>query len=194
MNSVETESHVNLYTAPLVLYYVGYHNVYVQTSYRSAFITYSADYSETVGAFGTIAKYIAGINDTDVEYEDYIDYAEVHHTHYVPQFQTSYGDYQYYDYPAAPSPQFVNTPREDGYDYPYVNTQQQDSYDYPYLTDTFYPSQTEQISNNLQYEDYSNYYETEGRTIEEQVERSGYADPEKQTVEEALYIIGKWMV
>ena len=40
-----------------------------------------------MGAFGTIAKYIAGINETEAEYpdyQDYVDYGEVHHTHYVP--------------------------------------------------------------------------------------------------------------
>ena len=35
------------------------------------------------------------------------------------------------------------------------------------------------------------YYGAEGRTQEE-VDRAGYADPEQQTVEEALYIIGKY--
>ena len=41
--------------------------------------------SETVGAFGTIAKYIAGINDTEefTDYPEYVDYGAVHHTHYV---------------------------------------------------------------------------------------------------------------
>ena len=107
-----------------------------------------------------------------------MDYAEVHDTHYLPQYQTTYGDYQYYDYSPDPGPQFVAA-------------QTEDSYDYPYLTDNFYPSQTERISNNLLYEDYNTYLQTEGRTTEEQIERSGYADPEKQTVEEALYIIGK---
>ena len=36
------------------------------------------------------------------------------------------------------------------------------------------------------------YYGAEGRTQEE-VDRAGYADPEQQTVEEALYIIGKYL-
>ena len=152
-------------------------------------------YSETVGAFGTIAKYIAGINDTEVEYPDYVDYAEVHDPHYLPQYQTTYGDYQYYDYSADPSRQFANVQPEDSYDYrlgsqDHGHVHHDSSYDYPHLTDTFYPSQTERISNNLLYEDYNTYLQTEGRTTEEQIERSGYADPEKQTVEEALYIIG----
>ena len=55
--------------------------------------------SETVGAFGTIAKYIAGINDTardwETEYEDFVDYGEVHDTHYIAsQYQRAYTDYQ----------------------------------------------------------------------------------------------------
>ena len=59
--------------------------------------------SETVGAFGTIAKYIAGINDTardwEAEYEDFVDYGEVHDTHYIAsQYQRAYTDYQDYQY------------------------------------------------------------------------------------------------
>ena len=58
----------------------------------------SSIFSETVGAFGTIAKYIAGINDTTeyVDYQDYVDYGEVHHSHYVPQYQRAYQEFQDY--------------------------------------------------------------------------------------------------
>ena len=90
-------------------------------------------------------------------------------------------------------------------------------YDY----DQFYPSQTQQISNNYIYDDFTGYYGAQARGIEEQgdhahhdhhdhhhyegedhhhyeqddhIDRSGYADSEKQTVEEALYIIGKTLL
>ena len=54
-------------------------------------------------------------------------------------------------------------------------------------------SPSQQISNNLQYSEYSDWPGTEARNIEDgdTMDRAGYADPEKQTVEEALYIIGK---
>ena len=113
--------------------------------------------SETVGAFGTIAKYIAGINDTardwETEYEDFVDYGEVHDTHYIAsQYQrayTDYQDYQYQDYSyQETSPQLVYPPTEDSY------------YDYPYPDqEHFLPSQTERISNNFLAEPaYYGYY------------------------------------
>ena len=141
-------------------------------------------FSETVGAFGTIAKYIAGINDTiDYfdEYPDYTDYAEVHEAIYHPKHDhdhhhhhhhedRAYEDYQYQDY----------------YDTgPYVH------YDYPIVPEEFYPSQTERINNNYLYDEFGNYIQAEGRNIEE-IDRTGQPEPQKQTVEEALYIIGEF--
>ena len=71
-------------------------------------------------------------------------------------------------------------------------------YDYPYLPEEyipvpeeFIPSQTEKINNNFLYDEYNQYYGAEARTIEDQIDRAGQPDTGQQTVEEALYIIGK---
>lgn len=82
------------------------------------------------------------------------------------------------------SPQLTYAPSEETY------------YDYHYeggAGEPFITSPSQQISNNLQYSEYSDWPGTEARNIEDgdSVDRAGYADPEKQTVEEALYIIGK---
>ena len=58
--------------------------------------------SETVGAMGTIAKFIVGINDTSDQlegrdYTEYVDYSEVHDPHYLPDYQHDYYQ-QYPDY------------------------------------------------------------------------------------------------
>ena len=64
-------------------------------------------------------------------------------------------------------------------------------YDYPYIPEEFIPSQTEKINNNFLYDEYSQYYGAEARNIEDQIDRAGKPDTGQQTVEEALYIIGK---
>ena len=62
-------------------------------------------------------------------------------------------------------------------------------YDYPYVQEQFLPV-TEKISNNFLYDENSQYYGAEARNIEE-IDRQGQAESGQQTVEEALYIIGK---
>ena len=91
-----------------------------------------------------------------------------HHQHHHQRVYEEYPDYDYnYEQPN-----------------PYVH------YEYPVIPEQFYPSQTERIANNYLYDDYSGYYGAEARNDGgDVIDRSGYA--EKQTVEEALYIIGK---
>ena len=157
--------------------------------------------SETVGAFGTIAKFIAGINETGEEFPDYyVDYGEVHDpVYYTKQHQHGHGhghqhqhqhqhqdyqdyqeyqeyqDFQYRDF----SPAYPDN-RDSYYDYHQA-----------YIQEEAIPTQTEKISNNYLYEEYSQYYGAEARNIEDLIDRQGQAEPGQQTVEEALYIIGQ---
>ena len=150
--------------------------------------------TETVGAFGTIAKYIAGINETGEEVPDYyVDYGEVHdpvyytkhqhdhhHHHHLPEYQDyqypDYQDFQYRDF----SPAYPDS-RDSYYDYAQPYIQEED----------LIPTQTEKISNNFLYDELSQYYGAEARNIEDMIDRQGQAESGQQTVEEALYIIGQ---
>lgn len=181
----------------------------------------TSHYSETVGAFGTIAKFIAGINETGEEFPDYyIDYGEVHdpvyytkqgsdphhhHHHHHEEFQ-DYQDYQDYQYQGIPNncpqhnyacqtrlnfwPQFFSPGVSFGGFSVYPENREA-YYDYHYAQEQLLPTQTEKISNNFLYDEYSQYYGAEARNIEEEIDRQGQAETGQQTVEEALYIIGK---
>ena len=154
--------------------------------------------TETVGAFGTIAKFIAGINETGEEFPDYyVDYGEVHdpvyytkqhqhehhHDHHHQHHQQDYQDYQYQEYQDFQyrdfSPAYPDS-RDSYYDYAQA-----------YIQEELIPTQTEKISNNFLYDELSQYYGAEGRNIEDLIDRQGQAESGQQTVEEALYIIGK---
>ena len=154
--------------------------------------------TETVGAFGTIAKFIAGINETGEEFPDYyVDYGEVHdpvyytkqhqhehhHDHHHQHHQQDYQDYQYQEYQDFQyrdfSPAYPDS-RDSYYDYAQA-----------YIQEELIPTQTEKISNNFLYDEFSQYYGAEARNIEDLIDRQGQAETGQQTVEEALYIIGQ---
>ena len=157
--------------------------------------------SETVGAFGTIAKFIAGINETGEEFPDYyVDYGEVHDpVYYTKQYehqhqhqhQPDLHDYQEYQ-------EYQEYPEYQDFQYRDFSPAYPDSreayYDYsqPYIQEEVIPTQTEKISNNYLYDEFSQYYGAEARNIEDLIDRQGQADSGQQTVEEALYIIGQY--
>jgi len=134
--------------------------------------------SETVGAFGTIAKFITGVNETSEydDYADYVDYAEYHDPVYMRhQDYYSYDDSSQLVYPES---------RDVFYDYPFVPSNPTNPY-----ANQQYSTNTERIDHNYVANDY--FYGAEARNVEDQIDRNGYADPQGQTVEEALYVIGK---
>ncbi|XP_023344466.1 uncharacterized protein LOC111713755 [Eurytemora carolleeae] len=160
---------------------------------------------ETIGAVGTIARYLTGANTSrEDEYEDYKDYGEFHGPIYSKQsydyihpdlVYQSNGDV-FYDYPYTTQPDYsqLDYSRQEYRD---QETTSQNNDDFT----NFNPS--EFIGNDVYYED---YYRAEGRNIPdphreglvplESADSSNPTDLEdradrEQTVEEALYIIGK---
>jgi len=145
---------------------------------------------ETIDAFGTLAKFVSGSNATEAEERGldtaYNDYGALHPPLYPPTIP------EYYDYGAQ---EYQQEYQEEGsvyYDYPYLPEQQQQQ---QYAEEPVHVHEHDhdhghwsQPELNYLSNDYSSGW-AEGRNLDaENPDRQGSGE---QTVEEALYVIGK---